>query len=584
MVVKSNIRNKIVSSLAGIIIILSVAGLPTNLFGYNKTFTIFSVAAVTLIIFLLLPIICTWNGKIHKSDILCFCAIALYLIDFRSFDNLWNIGCICLLLLFICLRWCKQISFTIIFKCCLWALFLLNLWGYLQYFKYIPSFSQFFPITGPYHNPAIFAVMLSLLLGIVLNIFLLFYSLLKKNHFLLIIITIISSFSLPLLIMTNARAAYLALLSSVLYCLYTKFAAKKQAYNPLTINSIVIVLILLFIGILYKQKPQSADGRLLIWKISAKMIQNKPFLGYGKGGFTANYMYYQAEYMKSTASISEKRLAGSTHLAFNDLLRITVDHGLIGMLIYIAIIVWILRPPKKKDPISITIKSLLSGIVLWGMFAYPDSTFSILTFSVMSLACYFNRAAGNTCIHINGKLSKIIVMILFVTALFLTERLSAKWQIYHGMHTYLQSYSAKSIARNFNVLNRFKKEMANDIGFAHLYCQMAKIGNKDIEFISTILFLENKFPDPSVWVMKGDYLKKNGELEKAEAAYKLASNMVPTLQTPRGRLAILYNEIGRKKEAIRIVQEILKEETKVYNFDTFRLHRELKRIFKDELD
>lgn len=384
--------------------------------------------------------------------------------------------------------------------------------------------------------------------------------------------------------MTNARAAYLALLASVSYCLYTKFVAKKRTYNPLTINSIITFLIILFIGTLYKQKPQSADGRLLIWKISAKMIQNKPFLGYGKGGFTANYMYYQAEYMKSTASISEKRLAGSTHLAFNDLLRITVEHGLIGMLIYIAIIVWILRQPKKKDPISITIKSLLSGIVLWGMFAYPDSTFSILTLLVMSVACYFNRATRNTCIHISGKLSKFIVMILYVTAPFLAERLSTKWQIYHGMHIYLQSYSAKSIARNFNVLNHFKKEMANDIGFAHLYCQMAKMGNRDIELISTISFLENKFPDPSIWVMKGDYLKKNGELEKAEAAYKLASNMVPTLQTPRGRLAILYNEIGQKKEAIRIVQEILKEETKVYNFDTFRLHRELKRIFKDELE
>ena len=175
-------------------------------------------------------------------------------------------------------------------------------------------------------------------------------------------------------------------------------------------------------------------------------------------------------------------------------------------------------------------------------------------------------------------------MILYVTALFLAERLSTKWQIYHGMHIYLQSYSAKSIARNFNVLNHFKKEMANDIGFAHLYCQMAKMGNRDIELISTISFLENKFPDPSIWVMKGDYLKKNGELEKAEAAYKLASNMVPTLQTPRGRLAILYNKKKKKKEAIRIVQEILKEETKVYNFDTFRLHRELKRIFKDELE
>ena len=59
--------------------------------------------------------------------------------------------------------------------------------------------------------------------------------------------------------------------------------------------------------------------------------------------------------------------------------------------------------------------------------------------------------------------------------------------------------------------------------------------------------------------------------------------MVPTLQTPRAKLAFLYNEIGRKEEAVAIAHELLTEKVKVYDFTTFYLHRNLKKIFEDEL-
>lgn len=72
------------------------------------------------------------------------------------------------------------------------------------------------------------------------------------------------------------------------------------------------------------------------------MIHDKPLTGFGKGGFAANYLYYQADYMKSFASPEERRLAGSTHLAFNESLRITVEYGLIGLIIYSSFIIWIL--------------------------------------------------------------------------------------------------------------------------------------------------------------------------------------------------------------------------------------------------
>lgn len=107
--------------------------------------------------------------------------------------------------------------------------------------------------------------------------------------------------------------------------------------------------------------------------------------------------------------------------------------------------------------------------------------------------------------------------------------------------------------------------------------------NQDKEFIHTVHYLEEKFPSPDLLLMKGDYLKEKGLWREAETAYKLAAYMVPTLQIPRGKLAFLYNEIGRKKEAVEIAREILTEHVKVYGFDTFKLHRELKKIFEDEL-
>lgn len=97
-------------------------------------------------------------------------------------------------------------------------------------------------------------------------------------------------------------------------------------------------------------------------------------------------------------------------------------------------------------------------------------------------------------------------------------------------------------------------------------------------FFSVTSFLEKSFPTPGLWVMKGDYLK---ELGKNKEAYTLASYMMPSLQTPRGKLAFLYNEIGRKKEAMEIAHNILTEDVKIYNFSTYDLHRDLKRIFED---
>ena len=335
-------------------------------------------------------------------------------------------------------------------------------------------------------------------------------------------------------------------------------------------------------GASYFLRPKSADGRLLIWKVSWQMIKDKPLTGFGKGGFAANYLYYQAEYMKSSASKEEKEVAGDTHLAFNEPLRMTVEYGVTGLLTYLAFCIWTLLPPKKKSFTTLICKSLVAGIVTWGMFAYPNQTYSLLTLWIISIAFILNKKKTAEPRTIRAKSRITMIAICFLATFLLSGRLWKQWQPYHNLYLHSQSPITEKDMEYPNPILQVKDKMKDDIGFCYTYCLFVQKNNLDTDVLPIIHYLEKNFPSPSLLMTKGDCLKKKNQWKEAESAYRLAANMMPSLQAPRGRLAFLYNETGRRKEALVIAHEILTEDVKVYGFDTFRLHRELKRIFEDE--
>ena len=175
-----------------------------------------------------------------------------------------------------------------------------------------------------------------------------------------------------------------------------------------------------------------------------------------------------------------------------------------------------------------------------------------------------------------------MIAICFLATFLLSGRLWKQWQPYHNLYLHSQSPITKKEMKYPNPILQVKDKMKDDIGFCYAYCLFVQKKNLDTDILPIIHYLEKNFPSPSLLMTKGDCLKKKNQWKEAESAYRLAANMMPSLQAPRGRLALLYNETGRRKEALAIAHEILTEDVKVYGFDTFRLHRELKRIFEDE--
>lgn len=100
---------------------------------------------------------------------------------------------------------------------------------------------------------------------------------------------------------------------------------------------------------LYNAKKASADGRKLIWKLSAQMIPEKPLTGYGYGFFEKEYNLHQANYIKiGKASPEELINAGPVIMPHNELLQNAVEGGITGVLLISLFFGSILFALKQK--------------------------------------------------------------------------------------------------------------------------------------------------------------------------------------------------------------------------------------------
>ncbi len=215
------------------------------------------------------------------------------------------------------------------------------IWGFRQLQGWEYSNHSLFRLTGSFFNPGPYSGYLAVTLPVALGILL---KQPKQN-----IIYYFSAACVLSIIMVlpagMSRSAWIASISSCLwvYAMYRlnweQIKAKVRQHRKLYITSTILGCILLSGGsiALYSLKKDSADGRFLMWKITAKAIQKQPITGTGLGGFPAAYAEAQAEYMASgKATEQEKRIAGCPEYAFNEYLQMGLEQGVVGLTLFTA--------------------------------------------------------------------------------------------------------------------------------------------------------------------------------------------------------------------------------------------------------
>lgn len=253
-------------------------------------------------------------------------------------------------------------------KTILWGIniicFLQTCYGLFQFVDWHPSHHSKFAITGSFDNPAGFAAVLAM--GFPIGMFLIAKAKKVKKYWAIIILMVVAI----TVFLSGSRTGLLAVvISSAVFILFeASVISKLQQLRYYKLLSTLILICFVFgASVLYRQKKDSAIGRVLIWKVSSEMIKDKPVFGHGYGSFKAKYMDYQAKYFIENPDSGDRLLADNVKHPFNEFIQLGVEFGFVGLLLVGLIIsIIILRIKNSQNEYKYL---ALSGIISFFTFA-----------------------------------------------------------------------------------------------------------------------------------------------------------------------------------------------------------------------
>ena len=183
--------------------------------------------------------------------------------------------------------------------------------------------NSLYPITGACDNPNVTAMYLVGVLPVLLSV-----TRMRAVARLLFLFLILLA-----IVLLRCRTAYIGLAVEIAVMLFSYGKARKMVFSHRWVVVVIGVLVCAFSAVkLYNMKRDSADGRLLIWKMSAMMVAERP-MGCGYGLFPKHYNLRQAEYFhEEHGTETERRNASFVYMAYDDFLEHGVEGGVIGML------------------------------------------------------------------------------------------------------------------------------------------------------------------------------------------------------------------------------------------------------------
>ncbi len=187
------------------------------------------------------------------------------------------------------------------------------LWGVGQVFGYLESYHSRFGITGSFFNPGPYSGFLAAIFPLVMALWQNAYCGKVESSAIGIIrfymLTLIAGCILMILPGGMSRTAWIAALlgCAVVFNLelkaYIAGITQRRSHYKWIITFAGIPLVCAVLSGLYLIKKDSADGRFLIWKVSADAISQHFFFGGGLDSFSGDYGIAQARHFATgTAS------------------------------------------------------------------------------------------------------------------------------------------------------------------------------------------------------------------------------------------------------------------------------------------
>lgn len=402
---------------------------------------------------------------------------------------------------------------------------------------------------------------------------------------------------------TRSRAAWIALLLAAAILLLLRYKDNmatllSKLRIPKGVTRIVLVVIAL-IAIswgsykAYHMNNDSADGRLLVWKVTGTIIKDHFITGVGYDRFKAYYMDAQANWFSHLPAAADTQLADNTYYAFNEALQLLVENGVVGLLLVGLIILACIRTKVNKE--DAFLKQIAGGtliaIVVFGLFSYPMQILPIKMVLVLSLALlaridiHPRILFSVTPVTIPNKWilpGKVILLLggiaLSIGMIRRTDTLQSafrNWQ--SALSTYNNGLYKESIVLFENAWTPLQTE-------GDYLMQYGKALSMAGEHARAKQVLEQAKPYLNTSVIQttlGDAYVALKQYKEAETAYTKAAMMIPGRFYPEYLLAKLYNNTQQKEKAWQKAKEILEKDVKIHSAAIEEMREEMKLIMNN---
>lgn len=466
------------------------------------------------------------------------------------------------------------------------------IWGLLQLYGFAHAQHALFGVTGSFFNPGPYAGFLAIILPV--SLFYLCWDRQaiakhrRHNAFFFKVrwaVALVTCISIVLILpATMSRAAWMAAAIGcvVVFWGYYRcfFITKRRKRNNMgrKIGFTVVSLTIASLAVagLYYMKKDSADGRTLIWKLSADRI-SKTWVGEGIGTFSGIYGRIQQTYFNSGAGTErEKWLAGEPEYAFNEFLQIGMEQGYVPLALFILTLAFAFVTGIRHRRFMAA--GGLAALSVFALFSYPFSLMPFLIVMVFFLAScvsipyeftyYLDFINSNPIPYRIRRRwnSYTVIAVLLLSTIYVAQTLYKRYPVFKAHQSWGQGqlyYQTGMFERVVQLYEPLYPLMRDQPHFLFEYGRSLYTMKEYDESVKVLFDGTAISADPMFRILIGRNRQRQGKYDFAEGHYRDAANQVPNRLYPYYLLAKLYDEMGEYEKAYNTAVKVVNKEVKI---------------------
>lgn len=322
---------------------------------------------------------------------------------------------------------------------------------------------------------------------------------------------------------------------------------------------------------LFVLKPDSARGRLFMWRMAGHAIAGEPLTGHGTGGFAAAYGEAQEAYFAAGRyEVWEERVAGSPEYAFNEYVQVAVEHGLPVALALCAVVTICLCAGVRRGRYGIA--GAVLALMIFSFSSYPMRLPAFVVTAAALLAACVWSGSGRQWLMLAAVAGGIGGLRL--KADLRTERACRDWVNAKVLYSTGAGQAAVKDYERLYPLLKGRAAFLFEYGHGLHKLKQSEASNR---ILREALERSN---DPMILNIIGKNYVYEGDYRAAEEWFVRSTHRLPGRVYPYYLLAKLYAEpaFARPEKFERMKRIVLTKEPKVHSTAIRQMREEVRKM------